>query len=312
MKDASGHICAPGDWTVKGVNRRAMLRAELESFLREKLDAALSVELFDTESSKDVFRAVRGDGGLMFVKVVRSEQAVRLKALSEKLAQPFVAKVYCVFPWRDGWCVVCMEWQSGRHIPLEDLNEGQLQSLADVHLRLVAALKPELELLPPKDYAEVYDTIADFARRHPLARPLLKPLLSIPPADRIAPAERLCSIHGDFHYLNYLFEGDEISAVMDFDKVRRDLPAWDIAYNLLRRYYKGRLDAAKTQALDENVRRLVSLLPYSGQDWKVALNDIRLLFAARRLKAHPKSFWTAFLVRSRDKALRRVVERVLP
>lgn len=312
MKDTSGHICAPGDRTVKGVNRRALLRAELESFLREKLDAALSVELFDTESSKDVFRAVRGDGGLMFVKVVRSEQAARLKELSEGLRLPVVAKVYDIFPWRDGWCVVCMEWQIGCHIPLEDLNERQLASLADVHLRLVAALKPELEKLPPKDYAEVYATIEEFARRHPLARPILKPLLSIPPADRIAPEGLLRPIHGDFHYLNYLFEGDGISAVMDFDKVRRDLPVWDIAYNLLRRYYKGRLDAAKTRALDANVRRLVSLLPYSRQEWKIALNDVRLLFAARRLKAHPKSFWTAFLVRSRDKALRRVVERVLP
>ena len=301
----------PGDRSIKGFARRGLLRGELEAFLREKLDPGLSLDLFDTESSKDVFRARLGDGTLRFVKVTHEGQAVRLKKFADSLDLPFVAKVHAIIPWRDDWCVACMDWQEGRHIPLEDLNDAQLSSLADVHKRLLAAFKPSHELHAPCDYQSLFGTVASFARRHPLSRPLLHPLLSIPEADRVASPDRLRTNHGDFQYLNYLFDGNAISAGVDFDAVRRDLPVWDLAYNAMRRYYKGRLDAAKTRRLDENVRKLVAFLPYPKQDWKIAMNGLRLLFAARRLEAHPKAFVVAFIVWSRDRVLRRAMGRVL-
>lgn len=299
----------PGDRSIKGFIRRASLRSEVELFLRGKLDERLVLDVFGTESSKDVFRARLGDGTELFVKVAPGGQCARRKALADDLDLPFIARVRHIFPWREEWSVICIDWQKGRHVPLEEANDRQVASLAETHLRLVAALKPEHELRPKLDGDELYATVKSFARKHPLAWPFLRSLLAIPHEDRTPDPARMKTVHGDFHYLNYLFDGDAVSAVMDFDGVKRELPAWDIAYNLLRRYYKGRLDAKKTRSLDANVRKLIALLPYPAHDWRVAFNELRLLFAARRLKAHPYSAPAAIIVWRRDRALRNAIKR---
>lgn len=291
--------------------KRVQLCGEVESFLREKLDASLSLEVFDTESSQAVFHAYLGSGDSLCVKILPVEVGKFQKSMTESLDLPCIAKVYSLLPWRDGMCILCTQWKAGRHIPIEDLNDRQLAFLADSHTKLVAKLRPEhVQQLSP-DNAAFMECIAAFSRRHVFARPFLRPLLSIPVEGWAAPPEHIRVIHGDFHYLNYMFEGDEVTAIMDLESVMKELPTYDLAYNILRRYYKGRLSADKIHALDAKLCWLVLNLPYPIADWKVAMNQIRLRFAARRLEAHPKSVFAAMLVWRRDSALRRVVENVL-
>ena len=51
-------------------------------------------------------------------------------------------------------------------------------------------------------------------------------------------------------------------------------------------------------------------LPYAPQDWRRAINVYRLLFAARRLKAHARFAGVALIVARRDRALQRMLSLV--
>lgn len=285
---------------------REALRAELEAFLAGRLGAGLRLVPFETGSAKVVYRAERPDGPPLFVKLVSDAPGARLKRLTDALDLPFVAKVAHLLPWRDGRSVLCQVWQKGALVPPERMNAAQTAALVEATRRLQARLGPGDALLPPRDPRASYAVVADFARRHPVARPFLRALLDIPESARTYDGLPLATIHGDQHYENYLFDGDDVSAIMDFEAVTRGLAVQDLAYAVARRYYKVRLTAAARANLDARFRQMVAARP-GGREWTVAVNLWRLLFAARRLKSHPHFGPVACLVWKRDRALRRML-----
>lgn len=291
--------------------KRIMLRERLESLLRERLCAPL-LRLcdFETESSRIVYRAEMPDGKRLFVKFVPLAEGERLKLLGEELELPFVARVEHLLPLDDGKCAVCCEWQTGEHIPPEYMNEAQCAALVEANARLRKALKPSLAQYGPRDIDECFDAVRDFAKRHPLSRPFLHSLLSIPAEDRTEPPERLEVSHGDFHYLNYMFSGDRISAIVDFASVRPSLPVQDLAFAFVRRYFKAKLPKAELANIDARFRQAVAAMPYPASDWRVAVNSLRLMFAMRRLKAHPHFALAATIVYRRDLALRHMLSLI--
>lgn len=289
---------------------RAALFMSMEQFLRERLGSGLVLEPFATESSKVVYRAQLPDGHRLFVKLYYSACCERSRLLAAELDLPFVPKVVHLFPWGDGKSVICQEWVEGEHVPPERMSETQCAALAAAYARFSAALSPAHMTLPPLDTAEHYATIDDFAQRHPLARPFLRPLIDIPPEARDVRREELVPGHGDFHYLQYLFAGDGISAFLDFDGLQPVLPAQDLAYAVARRYFKGRLSRVELRRLDARFCQLMAESPYAPHDWRKAINAYRLFFAARRLAAHMRFAGVALIVSRRDRALRRMLSFV--
>lgn len=289
---------------------RDALLARMEAFLRERLDAGLVLEPFATESSKVVYRARLANGRKLFVKLCAAACGEQARKLAADLDLPFVPKVAHLLPWSDGRSVLCQDWLEGEHVPPERMNAAQCTAWVAAYARFCAALRPAHMTLAPLDTDGDHATVAAFARRHPLARPLLRRLIDIPADERRAAREELVPGHGDFHYLQYLFKGDEIAAFLDFDGLMPTVPAQDIAYAVARRYYKGRLSRADLRRLDARFRQMMAELPYASRDWRRAINVYRLFVAARRLKAHARFAGAALIVARRDRALRRMLSLV--
>lgn len=284
------------------------LAAKMEAMLRGRLGAGLRLVPFETGSAKVVFRAELASGKRLFVKLVRTDKGLAQKRLADELALPFVARVLHLLPWDGEHSVMCQEWQEGRHVLPEDMTDRQCASLIAATMRLQSALKPRHAMLPPQDLEKAFAVVADFARRHPLMRPLLASLLELPPAERTFPAaESLAVIHGDQHYENYLFDGEEVGAIMDFEAVTRGLRTQDFAYAVMRRLFKARLSAGKQARLAELLARMFEAAGAPPEERALAINMWRIVFAARRLASHPHFGPVALLVWKRDLPLRRLL-----
>lgn len=281
------------------------LNAEMEGFLRERLGEDLRLLPFETQSAKVVFRAeIPAGNRRFFVKLTSRRKGEALRNLTDELDLPFVAKVAHLFPWDEKRCVICQEWQTGRHVKPEDMTDAQCASLVAATRRLQNALKPHHAILPMLDVGAAYATVKDFARRHPLMRPLLRSLLDIPEDERTLPEDALAVIHGDQHYENYLFDGDHISAIMDFEAVTKGLRTQDFAYIVARRLFKARLPATKRARLSALLAMMFDAFAATRRERIVSVNIWRIVFAARRLASHPHFGPVALLVWKRDRPLR--------
>ena len=284
-------------------DRHETLKAEIERRLSAQTGVEIRLEDFETESSKPVWCAAALDGSRYFVKETSETKARRLKKTADELDIPLVAKIPWVVPLGGGRAAVCAEWQSGTHVPPERMNAAQTESLLAALASFRAALRPEHVVCPPSDTAGCYTTVSDFAARHPSARFFLNPLLSIPEEDRAAPST-LPPGHGDFHHMNYLFEGDRVSAVLDLESIAPSAPETEFAYCFARRHSKAKLTRGERENLDRRLRQVAEALPCTAADWRRAINTWRLFFAARRLERHPLFAPVAFLVWKHDRRVR--------
>ncbi len=283
---------------------------ELEEALRARLSPALALEAFATHSAKPVFRAVLPDGKRFFVKVVKSAKGARQQRMLEELNLPFVPKIPHLFEWKDGRSIVCQEWLEGRHVTPEEMTLAQCDSLVAATLRLQSALRPSHEMVAMRDLPAAYREIEQFARRHPFMRPWLRSLLDIPEDLRTYPADALATIHGDQHYENYLFDGNAVCAILDLEAITRGLPCQDFAYIVIRRFYKAKLSAYRRRRLLVVFKRMLARPEFSPRERAVAVNMWRLVFAARRLAAHPRFGPVALLAWKRDLPLRKLLRCV--
>lgn len=286
------------------------LASEIQSFLRERLGGDLAVAPFDTHSAKVVLRAEFPDGQRMFVKLVKTSKGEELRKMADELDLPFVAKVIHLFPWDDENSILCQEWQKGCHIKPEDMTSKQCASLIAATERLQSALKASHVMQPRQDLEGAYTVIDAFARRHPLMRPLLRPILDIPTEERTYSPALLAVIHGDQHYENYLFDGDEISAIMDFESVTFGTRAQDLAYIIIRRLYKARLDKAQVRHLQQLFAQMIESPSFSRLECILSVNLWRVVFASRRLAAHPFFGPVAWLVWKRDRPIRALLNAI--
>ena len=108
---------------------------------------------------------------------------------------------------------------------------------------------------------------AGFASRHRFAGRFLRSLVNIPEDERtLSPATATVTI-GDFHCMNYAFDGDEISAFYDFDRIQLGSPAQDLTYGFIRRFRKSGLSrGAKMENLKDRFMQMVNAGVYFPDD----------------------------------------------
>lgn len=86
-------------------------------------------------------------------------------------------------------------------------------------------------------------------------------------------------IHGDLHYDNIFFRGDDVIAFFDFEMMRRGLPTEDLVRIFIHRLERTRFWRARLNArIFAAFRELVRVCPYSRAEW------IEAIVRAERIK----------------------------
>lgn len=286
----------------------------LSAFLAERMGVqSLTLTPIAVSCAWPVFKGVTSNGEPLFVKLSDRRLAEKTLAFLTDvhdcglLARPRLP-VALDF---DGYAVLCLEWKRAVRVNAEDMTDCQMASFLSGCRELSAALNayrgevlPNEEDSPDRQYA----LVADYARRHPLLAGLVKPLLSIPEAERSYRGRSLVNIHGDLQEENYGFDGDRLSAVFDFDAMRKGLACEDAAHAFSERARRSELSARARRRLTDLFLSLVRTSPWPADEWLVALNHARLRIASRRVERSPHSPFIAFDIARRDKPLRRLAE----
>ena len=274
----------------------------------------VQLEPIDVKCAWPVYKAMSDGCTPMFVKVTRRAAAERTLAfLKAAEGCPFLPRpLLDDAPDLDGFAVLCLEWKDAARVDAENMTEGQLGSfaegcrmLSDVLSRYAGPVAPIVAEDSPEGE---YGILQRYAERHPVTGRLLKPLLSVPEAERSYGNHPLVTVHGDLQPKNYGFDGDRFAAVYDTDDLTKGLACEDAAYAFTERARRSELSAAERRRLTDLFLHLVALLPWPKDEWLIAVNHSRLRIAARRLEKHPDSIFVAFDIARRDKPLRALAE----
>ena len=260
-----------------------------------------------------VFRATGVGCAPIFVKVTDPDAARRTLAFLSGVGDvPFLPKPILPKPIPfNGLSVLCLEWKEATRVNVEDMTEGQLAGMLDGCRRLATALSGYRgEVMPLKEDEAPrgqYNALQRYALRHPLAGRLLKPLLSIPEAERFYGDRALTTIHGDLQPKNYGFDGDRFAAVYDTDDLTEGLACEDACYAFTERVRRTELSDPARRRLTDLFMRFVGMSPWPKDEWLIAVNHARLRIAARRLEKRPDSLFIAFDIARRDRPLAALV-----
>lgn len=254
-----------------------------------------------------VFRAEVPGLGRIFVKIGSNGQISRMYAFLKAAGR-------CrLFPEPltggpvgfGGHSVACLSWQTGRRIDAEMMTPAQTEGFARGCVELSGRLQCAGDVIglseaeeSPANLARIF---AEYSERHPLARRALDRLEPLIAGVRGLGGFPTATIHGDFQPRNYGFEGDEMSAVFDFDDLTESLPCADAAYAFVERARRHELSASDRHRLMDNFRTVMRLSPWTRGEWKTAVGYFRLRIAARRLVKHMGSPLVALNVRYLDR-----------
>ena len=188
----------------------------------------------------------------------------------------------------NGHAVFVMEWKEAKVVYPEDMTERQIDSLVDACARLSDALQSVRDFEPVAgsqlDPELMYEDVARYVSRHPVAGRLLKGLVSVPAGERTFGDRPLAVVHGDFHAKNFGFSGDEFACVFDFDKLTQGLACSDLANALVERFSCLGMSAAVRRRLGVVARRVFARAPWPRVDFDVACNILRLQCAGRLIR----------------------------
>jgi len=206
-----------------------------------------------------------------------------------------------------GFAVAVMEWREAKVVFPEDMTERQLESFLAGSAKLSEALQSMTEYEHVEETSRaperLYASLAGYAKRHPLSSRAFADLLSVPAERRTFGTRKRAVIHGDYHAKNFGFRGEAFAAVFDFGQVRDGLPCSDFVNAWAERFSCLSMDAQTRRRLRQQARDAFSRVPWARDDMEVAVNMLRLQFAARRIEKHPDSFWVALDIRRRDRKI---------
>ena len=242
------------------------------------------------------FKAVRDSDGLVFVakltpRFKNEAHEKRYEQLTRHLAQLKDCKVTrelfpdCIFEFC-GYRVRYLSWCTGKRMFPDLLTDDQLRAFAKDYLDFSAAMQKTDLIKPRRDGVALRQEIL-MGLGGGVAGVLCRRVEREMPEGEVAHRPDLTRvIHGDFHYGNFLFADGAVTGFFDLDEFRYGYPAEDIvryvtcAVEHLRWYEFGRADR-----IARSFGALVAALPYSADEWRVAINVHFLAKAAKRVRS---------------------------
>lgn len=260
-----------------------------------------------------VFRGDSANAPSVFVKIGTREEWERTSALLKAVGgSGLFAKFLVDRPVEfRGYALFVMDWRGGAVVRPEDMTDAQIAGFVSGCRALSSVLQNARDIVSDAAGADeperLFGVLTDYVRRHPFAGRLLKDLTSIPAERRTYGARTLSVVHGDFHSKNFVFEGDALACVFDFDRVSFSLACGDLVNALVERFSCLSLSAPVRRRLTVASRKILAASPWPREEMRIMANVGRLRFAAHRLEKHPASAWVAFDVLRRDRKIRELL-----
>ena len=282
--------------------------------LERRLDVrGIRLERLQSNCVSKAYRATLPDGRVLFTKLAKVDSAKTRAFLRAAPSSPILPESIeaGAFPL-DGRWVSTYVWRESEHVPLERMNDAQFEAFWTAYRQLQPLLQKAPVVDPRIDCEALMDGIRAYAARFPLCGRLLAPLLSLRREDYVhSAATPEVTIHGDFHVGNFGFAGDAFAYFCDFDLMARGAEVDDLAFLVAERMKRFDMGRKGFVRLGERLRRLVARAGRPVDEWRVALNILRVRAAARLISRHPDRRRTVLNVLSRDRRLRKLL-RILP
>lgn len=238
--------------------------------------------------ASETYCGLASDSRRIFVKVASAESLVRSRKVHAVCADlDFIPKVLDDGPIDvEGKDVLVTEWIVGcPGEPIEFMSERRFHSLFDGYLEFSRRIQVLRSVATHQNQSDVsaleLETVNRYCRGGWLRKKLLRDLGDISMSDVTLDVGRLSVVHNDFHQLNYVFRGDALAAIFDFDSLSLGLPCEDICAALAVRNRSSRLSERQREKLCARTREAFSLCGYSQDDWRLMVNRQRIRCAAQ-------------------------------
>ena len=294
---------------LKQIVRRCCV-ADLRRFLDERLGCRLAgLVPLNIVCAAKVFRAVSADGRVLFVKLSRNDGKVAAEFLSRHAGHPLLPESLLKRPvaFGDRWVSVYV-FRRIAHARLDEMTDAQFKSFCAGCREVFGLMRNDVDLSGRRDYDACLNAARSLYERGGCVRPLLRPLVGLTRRDYMyPPGTDLQLVHWDFTPKNFGFDGETLSAVIDFDDLDAGSPAEPLVYLAAQslRYRSVRRSRKVRQLL---VRRLQVLRDIFGRpeaEWVIACQRTRLRDALFAFEKHPGGgMRTALNLWRRDRWLR--------
>jgi hypothetical protein len=171
------------------------------------------------------------------------------------------------------WKVMAMRWIEGERRSPDELDAKGVESLLSSYAAFLRGLRDDGFILPVRDSASLKRPLAERLKSMGLASWLRE--LKLVSDDSLAlDPERVRIIHGDLHYENFRFFGDDVKGFLDIEELRFGTPAEDLVRYVL-------CSAERRKWLTPRARRrilavfatFVERMPLTRGEWLFAIDS---------------------------------------
>ena len=288
--------------------------AELKVELERSLGFGLkSLVRLDGASALN-FRAERESDGLLFAvkcspkfrQVMFDHLVAHLRETEGTKAVKRLFAAECPPVFRE-YNVICLSWCAGERKFPDELTEPQLIGLLDDYLAFSTAMQKATGIVP-HDPMLAWREAALGNCRGIAGRGLRKLIERELPVESVTyRKELLKTVHGDFHHGNFLFVDGKVNGFFDLEEFCEGYPTDDIV-----RYFVCAAEHLKGFGVFRLGRILgrfaaaVRHLPYSREEWEVAINCLLLRKIYMKIKGGPVGFARAANLLFRARLYRRM------
>ena len=285
------------------------LKAELERALGFRMAEFVRLKCVNSVN----FKAVREGDGLAFtVKCIEPRRKFgydlivrHLRELEGSLAPQRVFEKECPKSFC-GYGLICLKWCAGGPVWPDRLSEAEMDAFLDDYQEFSRALQRTTHHIQPYPAAKWRtDALLRCARGWGrLVRPFVE---ECKPDESFFRPERLRVTHGDLHPKNFAFQGGRVSGFFDVEGLTLGYPAWDILRYLTfsidhLRFY----ERCRTRRILARFARAVRKMPYSPEEWAVAINVTWLEQVYKKLCTRRVSLLQALQLRLHARLFRRL------
>ena len=290
--------------------RELLPQERLRIFLSKELGYGdLKLVRSGAVSRSRTYRADCADGRVLFVKWAENDGRTAATFLSRHAGHPLLPQLltHRPIPFEGGWVSV-FEFRKLSHVRIEDMNDVQFESFCGGCEEVFGMMRSDGDLAQHRDYVSCMTMIS--TRVHDLGSVgvFFKSVVSMGKSDfEYASDVETQAIHDDFSWRNYAFLGNSLSTILDFDLLDTGSPVEPLASMIAQSIRRGEVwyGRGMRKVLSIRMRQLQARFGRGPEEWRVAINRIRIRDAEYFFQNHEKVGWrSAFSFARRDLRLR--------